>query len=66
MNLRTGMTFKVLRFVGKIPVVIERLTISLSSDGISFFNSFTPLMLTLKGPVALFWFKEDNKCKSLP
>ena len=32
MNLCTGMILEVLRFVGKIPVLTERLTISLSSD----------------------------------
>ena len=48
-----------LRFVGKTPVVTERLKISLSLDEISFLNSCRISMEILKGPVVLFGFGED-------
>ena len=45
--LNTGMTFPVLRFVGKTPVVTEIFKI-LSREEISFFNSFRTFLGILK------------------
>ena len=53
------MTFAVLRFVGKTPVVTERLKVSYSGGEILFFNSFRIFMGILKEPVVLFGFRED-------
>ena len=50
---------EVLRFVGKTPVVTERLKIWLSWEEISCFNSFRTFKGLLKGEVVLSGLRED-------
>ena len=53
--LSAGMTHAVLKCVGKTLVVTKRIKISLSWEEIS----FRTVMGILKGPIALFGFRED-------